>query len=99
MYERGYGFKQDYVKAVELYRQTCDKQDSTGCALLGLVYEYGTGVPQSREDALTFYGKSCDLKNEKWCEGYARVKTGKKQLRCEGCLYHLAGSYEQALHN
>ena len=66
------------MKAVELYRQTCDKQDSTSCALLGLMYEFGTGVRQSREDALTFYGKACDLKNELGCKNYARLKTGKR---------------------
>ena len=78
-YLEGEGVKQDSVKGVAIFRQTCDGlKSAAACELLGHMYAAGNGVRQSVEDALTFYGKACDLKGKIGCENYARLKTGKK---------------------
>jgi len=41
------------------------------------MYERGTGVKQDTVQALYYYGKACDSKDEKGCEHYAHLKTGR----------------------
>jgi TPR repeat protein len=74
MYKKGEGIKQDYFKAVELYKKGCDGGDAAGCVGLGVMYEIGKGVRKDANKALEYYGKACDMKEQFGCVSYARLK-------------------------
>jgi len=46
MYEGGRGVKQDYAKAVSLYRKAAEQGSARGQEYLGFLYARGRGVPQ-----------------------------------------------------
>ena len=73
MYDNGKGVKQDYFKAVELFRKACNGGESMGCNNLGVMYEDGKGVKQDYFKAKELFGKACDMKEAKGCENYARL--------------------------
>jgi TPR repeat protein len=61
------GVKQDYFKAVEFYRKSCDLNDGFSCVLLGFSYAEGEGVKQDDFKAVAFYQKACDLNDGIGC--------------------------------
>lgn len=72
-YEIGYGVRQDYFKAKELYEKACNDGVASGCYNLGTMYNNGNGVRQDYFKAKEFFGKACDLKNEFGCKTYAEL--------------------------
>ena len=52
--------KGNLVKAVELYKKSCDGGYARGCGVLGLMYANGEGVKQDAYKAVELYKKSCD---------------------------------------
>ena len=73
MYRSGQGVKQDYYKAVELYKKGCDGGNALGCYNLGVMYYYGKGVKQDYFKAKELFGKACDMKYDKGCKEYAEL--------------------------
>lgn len=65
-YRYGKGVAQNYVKAVEYYKQAIEWNPNDDYALsnLGDMYRNGYGVEQSLNIAKTYYCKSADLGNE-----------------------------------
>lgn len=65
-YRYGKGIAQNYVKAVEYYKQAIEWNPNDDYALsnLGDMYRNGYGVEQSLNIAKTYYCKSADLGNE-----------------------------------
>jgi len=46
LYDNGQGVNQDYIKAAELFKKSCDMGYANGCYSLGLLYDNGQGVNQ-----------------------------------------------------
>ncbi|WP_278971192.1 tetratricopeptide repeat protein [Megasphaera elsdenii] len=65
-YRYGKGVAQNYVKAVEYYKQAIEWNPNDDYALknLGDMYRNGYGVEQSLNIAKTYYCKSAELGNE-----------------------------------
>jgi TPR repeat protein len=59
-YFDGFGVKQDYEKAFEIYSYLYSEQDQSGASYLGYMYEYGLGVEQDLEKAYMYYSNSKD---------------------------------------
>ena len=55
MYNHGLWVKQDYAKAVELYRKAAEKGNASAQTLLGTMYDGGVGVPQDFRMAIKLY--------------------------------------------
>lgn len=73
-YDKGEGVRQDYRKAYELYKKTCDmKYGGLSCAALGSMYENGQGVRQNLSIAKQYYGKACDLGSQIGCDNYRKL--------------------------
>ncbi|MGX2973336.1 tetratricopeptide repeat protein [Helicobacter sp. T3_23-1059] len=70
MYVKGQGVRQDYHKAVELYKKACEMKHDTACNNLGFLYENGQGVRQNLSIAKQYYGKACDLGIQLDCDNY-----------------------------
>ncbi|WP_258864556.1 tetratricopeptide repeat protein [Helicobacter sp. MIT 01-3238] len=51
MYYNGEGVRQDYHKAVELYKKACDMKYADACNNLGVLYGNGQGVRQNSSTA------------------------------------------------
>lgn len=63
--------KQDYFKANELYKKSCDGGNADGCFSLGINYYKGKGIKQDTKKAKELFGKACDLSLQKGCDAYA----------------------------
>ena len=59
-YFDGFGVKQDYEKAFEIYSYLYSIQDECGASYLGYMYEYGLGVEQDLEKAYMYYSNTKD---------------------------------------
>lgn len=69
-YHYGKGTRQDYFKAIQLYKKACDFGNASGCNNLGYLYAKGRGVKQNESTAKQYYGKACDLGEQKGCDNY-----------------------------
>ncbi|KAI9183754.1 uncharacterized protein BJ171DRAFT_436359 [Polychytrium aggregatum] len=63
-YLNGRGVKQDFTKAVELYRRLADHGISQAQIALGGCYENGEGVDQEYNTAIEWYSKAADQGSE-----------------------------------
>ncbi len=59
-YQNGFGVKQDYQKAKELYGKACDGGSMGACFNLGVSYNNGQGVRQDYQKAKGLFKKACD---------------------------------------
>ncbi len=59
-YQMGHGVRQDYARALSLYRLGCDRGSSTGCSNLGFMYDKALGVKRSSGLAIKLYRQGCD---------------------------------------
>ncbi len=59
-YFDGFGVKQDYEKAYEIYSYLYGIGDESGASYLGYMHEYGLGVNQDLEKAYMYYSSSKD---------------------------------------
>jgi TPR repeat protein len=60
MYRNGRGEKQDYGKAIELYRRVCDQNWLIDCTDTADLYRDGLGTPKDLKQAIALYAKACD---------------------------------------
>lgn len=72
-YSFGYGVKQDYLKARELHKKSCDMKFGGGCYNLAILYHNGLGVRQNLSTAKQYFGKACDLGFQKACDLYREL--------------------------
>ena len=70
MYIKGEGVRQDYHKAHELYKKSCDMKYGRACNNLGVLYDKGLGIRQNLSTAKQYYGKACDLGFQERCDNY-----------------------------
>lgn len=59
-YFEGFGIKQDYEKAYEIYSYLYEQGYDHGASFLGYMYEYGLGVTQDEEKAYQYYSNTHD---------------------------------------
>lgn len=72
-YNFGFGVKQDYLKARELYKKSCDMKFGGGCLLLSALYHDGLGVRQNLSIAKQYAGKACELGIQEGCNFYREL--------------------------
>ena len=73
MYYNGKVVRQDYYKAVELYKKACDMKLGVACNNLGVLYIKGEGVRQNLSTAKQYFGKACDLGDQMGCDNYRKL--------------------------
>ena len=73
MYIFGIGVKQNYFKAVKIYKKACDEGYAMECSNLGDMYVIGQGVKRDIFKAKEFYGKACDGGYTYGCKSYATL--------------------------
>ncbi|KAF9939361.1 hypothetical protein BGZ67_009586 [Mortierella alpina] len=54
------GVKQDYARALDLFRAAASQDDTSGYYNLGQMYMFGRGVVESPEEAVRWYRKAAD---------------------------------------
>lgn len=69
-YNQGKGVRQDYHKAAELYKKSCDMKFAQACHNLSILYFNGQGVRQNNSTAKEYFGKACDLGIQDSCDNY-----------------------------
>lgn len=62
-YYGGIYFEEDYTKAYELYKKSCDMGDNQSCSFVGVMLFYGYGVDKNENLGLEILKDSCS-KNE-----------------------------------
>jgi len=62
-YRNGFGFEQNYAKAIEWYRKAAEQGDATAQSNLGGMYEHGQGVKRDYSSALKWYSQSASQGN------------------------------------
>ncbi|MGX3045276.1 tetratricopeptide repeat protein [Helicobacter sp. T3_23-1056] len=72
MYSDGKGVRQDYHKAHELWKKSCDMKLANACNNLGVLYTNGQGVKQNLSIAKQYFGKACDLGDQIGCDNYKK---------------------------
>lgn len=72
-YNFGFGVKQDYLKARELYKKSCDMKIGVGCFYLATLNHDGLGVRQNLSIAKQYAGKACDFGNQEGCDLYREL--------------------------
>ncbi|KAI9190723.1 uncharacterized protein BJ171DRAFT_433874 [Polychytrium aggregatum] len=86
-YLNGRGVKQDFTKAVELYRRLADHGISQAQIALGGCYENGEGVDQEYNTAIEWYSKAADQGNRDWlCKHFMAL-----------CLHHGFGTTQDRM--
>jgi hypothetical protein len=68
LYERGEGIEKDYLKAMGLYRKSCEQLDSLGCTRLAMLFEKGLGIEKDLASALQLYKEACKLGEPSACD-------------------------------
>ena len=58
MYQKGYGVKKDYKKAVAYLQKAAKLKDNVAQLNLGMAYQKGKGVERSMDKALHWYKKA-----------------------------------------
>ncbi len=70
MYIKGEEVKKNINKALDYYRQSCNKGHPRGCTVLGIFYERGEmGIKQNYSIATEYYAKGCDGNDDFGCHG------------------------------
>jgi uncharacterized protein len=59
--ELGRGIKQNYDRALDVYRETCEDKHAESCFRSGELYEKGAGSYRSPKRAAEMFKESCDL--------------------------------------
>lgn len=70
MYSKGEGVRQNFQKAFQYYKYSCDLGAGGGCNNLGVLYGSGRGTKRNMDTAKKYYGKACDLGNQTGCDNY-----------------------------
>ena len=78
MYANGTKIRQNYNKAIQLFKTACDLKNEYGCNNLGWLYQNGQGVKQNKNKAKEFFGKACDYGDQSGCNEYATLNRKKK---------------------
>jgi len=58
MYHKGLRVKQNYTKAVILFKKACDGGHAWGCYNVGVMYYYGLGVPLNKIKVYQYWMKA-----------------------------------------
>jgi len=76
MYNYGIGTDINQTKAFEIYQLLCDKNQSSSCYSLGLLYYNSIEIKKDIKYAGKLFKKACDLGSENGCKNYRilRVK-------------------------
>lgn len=64
------GTRQDFFKASQNFKISCNLGFAQGCLALGKLYYIGNGVRQSHSTAKEYFGKACDLGLQDGCNLY-----------------------------
>ncbi|MBF0121496.1 MAG: SEL1-like repeat protein [Desulfobacterales bacterium] len=67
------GVEQDDLKAIELYKKTCDRGEAQACHNLGNMYYHGKGVEQDDLKAIELYKKACDRGEAQACHNLGNM--------------------------
>lgn len=67
LYNFGEGVRQDYSKAMQYYKKSCDLGSGDGYLKLGLSYYGGNGVQKNIKLAINLLTKSCEAENAIAC--------------------------------
>ena len=70
MYYNGKGVRQNYKKAVELYRKAANQGVASAQYNLGIMYYHGQGVRQNKSRAKELFKNACDEGYENGCSNY-----------------------------
>ena len=62
--------RQDYTKAIELYKKAANQGMADAQYNLGVIYNKGKGVHQNYAIAKEWYGKACDDGLQDGCDNY-----------------------------
>ncbi len=74
LYRKGFGVMQDYSKAAQYYRKSCNLGSARGCAGLAYLYNRGSGMDAPDfAQARLYFKKSCDLGEVSGCAGYGNL--------------------------
>ncbi|MGX3011118.1 tetratricopeptide repeat protein [Helicobacter sp. 23-1044] len=73
MYSKGEGVRQDFQKAFQYYKYSCDLGVGGGCNNLGVFYSKGQGIKRNISTAKKYYGKACDLGEQMGCDNYRKL--------------------------
>lgn len=60
MYQNGEGLEQNYGKAMQLYKEGCEKGSAEACNDVGVLYQNGWGVDKNSRQSVKFFRKACD---------------------------------------
>lgn len=69
-YSGGQGTRQDFFKASQNFKKSCDLGLAEGCKYLGVYYATGNGVRKNHSIAKEYFGKACDLGLQSGCDFY-----------------------------
>lgn len=67
LYEFGKGVRQDFNKAMQYYKKSCDLGNGEGCYIMAMLYYGGSGVQKDLKRAIKLWTKSCELENASGC--------------------------------
>lgn len=67
LYNFGEGVRQDYSKAMQYYKKSCDLGSGDGCYSMAMLYYWGSGVQKDLKRAIKLWTKSCELENASGC--------------------------------
>ena len=73
-YELGQGVKQDYTKALELFKKACDRAYGPACASLGELYIDGRGAQADIKLARRYLSRACELGGRDACKRRKEIK-------------------------
>ncbi|WP_019002798.1 tetratricopeptide repeat protein [Succinimonas amylolytica] len=95
IYEAGKEVKQDYLKALDYYKKTCDLGDLAVCAFLAKTYINGeNGISKSNAEGLLYSEKACNLGDKDMCymvaQSYADGTLSEKDTK-KALHYHEKG--------
>jgi len=70
----GYLYAQEKGTNLEIQamKKACERNNSTACYELGILYENGMGVEQNSTKVINYYSKACHGKLEKACHALKR---------------------------
>lgn len=74
MYERGFGVKRNYSKALEWFMKSSDKGNSDAQYGLGYMYENAMGVEKDYTKAAEWYKKAADQGDKDAKEALKRIE-------------------------
>ena len=78
MYANGTKIRQNYNKAIQLFKKGCDLKVSNACYNLAILHYNGQGVKTNLTTAKELFGKACDYGDQSGCNEYATLNRKKK---------------------